>query len=286
MPDDLALSLRSDSKRAATFVLLLGFTDADFKTLSSWLRLMKDDAGHPLLMIALFMDMHYRRLQRTYRDLRNQYVKHSFENFSHENVAEVLQANTKLDAFRARIQLVMALYEALMSLEAEMIAFGMRVSSLTESIKYIAKEVKKDQYDLAYIHEVGSRFEDRLHQLLQDGEYLKVKTSMAKESTSSLISAMWNSVALNGSQISQQISVASKRDSSIMMGITVGTLTFLPGTAIAVRECFSLILYSALQTLAPRLASAPFRLSTTIVLMQSDVLVPPPPPVTLHAVHI
>lgn len=45
---------------------------------------------------------------------------------------------------------------------------------------------------------------------------------------------MWNAMTMNHSQISQQISLASKRDSSIMMGITVGTLTFLPGTAIAV----------------------------------------------------
>lgn len=39
---------------------------------------------------------------------------------------------------------------------------------------------------------------------------------------------------MNDSQISQQFSIASKRDSSVMKGITVGTLTFLPGTAIAV----------------------------------------------------
>ena len=45
---------------------------------------------------------------------------------------------------------------------------------------------------------------------------------------------MWSTMALNESQISQQIAAASKRDGSIMVGIAVGTLTFFPGTAIAV----------------------------------------------------
>lgn len=39
---------------------------------------------------------------------------------------------------------------------------------------------------------------------------------------------------MNDSQINQQIAISAKRDSSIMMGITVGTLSFLPATAIAV----------------------------------------------------
>lgn len=39
---------------------------------------------------------------------------------------------------------------------------------------------------------------------------------------------------MNQSQESRDLAIAGKRDSSIMKGITVGTLTFLPGTAIAV----------------------------------------------------
>jgi hypothetical protein len=41
-------------------------------------------------------------------------------------------------------------------------------------------------------------------------------------------------VSLDIARASQETAKASKRDSSIMMGITVGTLTFLPATAIAV----------------------------------------------------
>ena len=47
---------------------------------------------------------------------------------------------------------------------------------------------------------------------------------------------MWNIVALAESEVGRQIAIAAKRDSSIMMGITVGTLTFLPATAIAVSQ--------------------------------------------------
>lgn len=54
-------------------------------------------------------------------------------------------------------------------------------------------------------------------------------------------------LAMNESQISrgfslaqQQIAVAGRRDSSVMLGIAVGTLTFLPATALAVsRSCAS-----------------------------------------------
>lgn len=45
---------------------------------------------------------------------------------------------------------------------------------------------------------------------------------------------LWNVITMNENQLSKEIARASKRDSTVMSAITVGTLFFFPGTFVAV----------------------------------------------------
>jgi Mg2+ and Co2+ transporter CorA len=64
-------------------------------------------------------------------------------------------------------------------------------------------------------------------------DILLVKATNVRQSVATLMTAMRNVIILHESILSQQISIASKRDSTVMIAIAVGTSLFLPLTAMA-----------------------------------------------------
>jgi hypothetical protein len=223
MLNDKALALRYDASTASTFVLIQGCVEKDLDTLYEWLRTMQRYGGHPLLMIALFFDMYHRELRDAYVQLRTSYLEHFLETFS--------QKFDKLVKYRKQLQAATNLYESHMTEEAEISALRMRLSKFMESVRFVAEYAKPQEKQYMTYH--SGRIIDRLQVMSDNLEYLQTKCANTKEGLQLLISSMGSMSALAESEISQQVSIASKRDSSIMMAIAVGTLTFLPATAMA-----------------------------------------------------
>ena len=217
------MSLRYDANTASTFVLIQGCDDKDYKTLDEWLEIMKESAGHPLLTVALFLELHYRRLRQVYDNLKRRYIEQYEEAFS--------QGTVLSSVHRDRIEEALNLHETLLSAESELTALRSRLSRLLKSINFVQKYASADMK--VYTKSHGSTMTDRLLVLSNQIDFLHQKCTNVRQSVSTLISAMWNLVAIAESKISQQISVASKRDSTVMIAIAIGTMLFLPLTAMA-----------------------------------------------------
>ena len=217
------MSLRFEVDTESTFVLLQGCDDGDYRDLDVWLELMKDSAGHPLLMVALFFELHFRRLRDSYDSLKQRYVQHDEEALGEEETSSTLP--------RTRVGQAIDLHESLLDAESELIALRARLAKLMNSMSFV-----QDLAPLAmkqYLELHGGIMTDRLLVLGSEIDILHVKTTNVRESVSTLIAAMWNLVSLSESRLRRKISIASKRDSTIMMGIAVGTMLFLPLTAMA-----------------------------------------------------
>ena len=212
------MSLRYDTASASTFVIIHGGDDKDYKDLISWLELMKESAGHPLLMVALFFELHHRRLRDFHDYLKRLYIQQDEEAFAEESKAALSHRN--------QIKQAINLHESLLDVESELLALRSIFSRLLTSINFVQKHAPADMK--SYIRSHGATMTDRLLILRSQIEILHVKCTNVRESVSTLTSAMWNLVTLWESKISQQISVASKRDSTIMMVIAIGTMLFLP----------------------------------------------------------
>ncbi|ETN42734.1 uncharacterized protein HMPREF1541_01892 [Cyphellophora europaea CBS 101466] len=225
------MTLRYDAEKASTAVLIQGCVAAERDELYKWLHTMQRFAGHPLLAIALFFEMYSRDLRETYDNLHTKYLEHFLETFSTDI--------DRLNKYRPHLKHATDMYDDQMTAQAEISAIQGRLARLIASIEYVTdKSPPGPRGD--YMQEYGGKIKDRLLAMSDDLDYLHTKCANTKEGLQLLISAVGSMSALAESEISQQlamtghqVSIASKRDSTIMKAIAVGTLTFLPATAIA-----------------------------------------------------
>jgi hypothetical protein len=217
------MSLFHKAAPSVTFVLLQGCDTEDYEDLDLWLRLMKDSAGHPLLTVALFFELHYRRLRRIYGDYNAKYIQHDDLTAEDDPLAN--------GHGESRVALIMELHEDLLELEAELVALRASLSKFMKSMDFVHSFAPTAT--ILYITTHGGRMTDRLLSLGSEIDVQLVKTTNVRQSVATLMAAMWNVTTLRESKLSQQISIASKRDSTVMIAIAVGTSLFLPLTAMA-----------------------------------------------------
>lgn len=219
------MTVRYNADAASTFVLLQGCLQEDLGQIHRYLHTMQRYGGHPLLMVALFMDMSHRQLRNCYNDLRSAYIVLFQTTFSRQH--------QELDEYNKGLQQASRLYESHLTEEAELTALRLRLTRFIESLEFVTNTSRALDKQKDYMTYHGGRMMDRLQVLSSELEYLQTKCANQKEGLQLLISSMDSIVALSESKISRQISVASKRDSTIMMAIAVGTMLFLPLTAMA-----------------------------------------------------
>ncbi|KPI45898.1 uncharacterized protein AB675_841 [Cyphellophora attinorum] len=223
---DMALTLRHNTDSGETFVLLHGCSMEFEDNLRSWLRAMLRRCGHPLVMLVLFFEMYYKQLQKHEVEMRTSYEDHREKMFKYKD-SGIHHHNTRLAA-------VTDICDELFTEEVEVAALRSRVSQLIKSMEAVGDRKRYPTAEQGnYMVEHSNMMIDRLRSLSDDIEVLQTKCSLDKQALQTLMTSMSSIMALARSEISHNITVASKRDSAIMMSITVGTLTFLPATAIA-----------------------------------------------------
>ena len=128
---DLAFCSVSRAATASTFVLILGCNDRDFRRLASWLNVMKEYGGYPLLSVAIFLELYHKRLAARHRELRLNYFQSYTEVFG-TDVAPSASSD-----YRQQLKSMRLLDEQIDALDAELTAFRLRlpdVMSIADSI--------------------------------------------------------------------------------------------------------------------------------------------------------
>ena len=197
----------------------------DQEQIRRYLYTMQRYGGHPLLTVALFMDMSYEQLKLRYNDIRSAYIVLSEETFSRQH--------KELNEYNRQLREASRLYESHLAEQAELEVLRLRLTRFIESLEFVRKSCPNADRQIEYMNYYGGRMTDRLQVLSNEIGFLQTKCTNQKEGLQLLISSMDSIVALSESKVSRQISVASKRDGTVMMGIAVGTMLFLPLTAMA-----------------------------------------------------
>jgi Mg2+ and Co2+ transporter CorA len=233
LPNDMALAVRHNAALGDTFVLLHGCSIEFRERLHGWLRAMRRRCAHPAVMIALFYELYYQELSEnevylritdeTHRDM---VTSHRFEMLTYRDGG--------VGAYRDRLREVTDLCDDLFTEEVEVAALRTWVGQLIRNMEIMGDKTRcKHPEQGSYMAEHSGMMMDRLRCLSDDIEVLQTKCTLDQQGIEILMTSMSSITALAMTDISYRIAVASKRDSAMMMIITVGTLTFLPATAIA-----------------------------------------------------
>lgn len=182
---DLALCSVYNLEKAEAFNLLLGCGDdglrRDFDTLEKWLRTMNEYAGHPMLIVALFQELHLKRLNKRYRELIVRHTNH---------LGSVLRSEPSMGDYdrdkgwRAVTSDLMMVGEALDALDAEVTAFRLRLPEIISVIESVTKKCPQQQKE--YMRTYGWLLKDNLGHLRREAEYLQTKVSYVRGNTDSL----------------------------------------------------------------------------------------------------
>ncbi len=180
--NDIALCLHYESSREHTFVLLHGCTASEIDALGQWLQVMKDHAGHPLLMAALFVDLHKRWLEARYRQLR---VKASDLSYDIFGINAVDKLGNDMDVYRGLISDSQMIIAQMGAVDYELIELHLRLPDIRAHLELLARKCAQQRKE--YMERSTDHLTNNLAQLERQLESLKAKNMAAKASAEVLI---------------------------------------------------------------------------------------------------
>lgn len=183
--NDLALFSGTTVNTCNTVVLIQGCSERQEKMLTSWIEVMKDYAGHPMLIPALFFEAQNRSLYNRLQELRRDYVEldealfdgSSFKAFT--NNPELYQVNISR---RSRLN------ERTNTVHSEFVALQPRLSDLVHGVDSCMEDFPQEQQ--SYMRRYGRLLKDNIQHLAHEVGYSETTAATLKESTSLLVSSV------------------------------------------------------------------------------------------------
>lgn len=182
---DLAMSSTYSAARREVFALIMGCTEADIRRVKTLLATMKAYAGHPLLIVALFLELQHKSLTARYRELRQNYFKHWVQTLG-PNAVTIADADMAL--YRKRAEEVSRLDQNLDALTTEIVAFQIRLPDTQNMLSSMPRICPDDQRQ--YMETYGNLLASNLDNLRCENQYLQAKTSTLGQNTETLISSV------------------------------------------------------------------------------------------------